>query len=43
MRGVLVGDFDWLLLLLAVASPPEQLSAWRTLYICFRKAKLKKN
>jgi hypothetical protein len=41
---VLMGDFDWLplMLLLAVGSPPEQLSALRTLYIGFRKAKLKR-
>jgi hypothetical protein len=39
-----MGDFDWLprMLLLAVGSPPEQLSALRTLYIDCRKAKLKK-
>jgi hypothetical protein len=36
-----MGDFDWLLL--AGVSPPEQLSAPRTLYMGFRKAKLKKN
>jgi hypothetical protein len=37
-------DFDWLLLslLLAVVSPPEHLSALKTLYIV-RKAKLKKS
>jgi hypothetical protein len=35
-------DFDWLPLLLAVVSPPEQLFALKTLYIGFRKAKLKK-
>jgi hypothetical protein len=38
-----MGIFDWLLLLLAGVSPPEQLSAPRTLYIGFRKAKLKKS
>jgi hypothetical protein len=37
-------DFDWLpLLLLVGVSPPEQLSAQRTLYIGFRKANVKKN
>jgi hypothetical protein len=36
------GDFDRLLLPLAVVTPPEQLSVPRTLYIGFRKAKLKK-
>jgi hypothetical protein len=38
-------DFDWLLLplLLAVVAPPEQISAPRTLYTGFRKAKLKKS
>jgi hypothetical protein len=41
--GFLMGDFDWLLLLLAAVSPPEQLSALRTLYTGFRKAKLKKS
>jgi hypothetical protein len=39
----LMGDFDWLPLPLVVVSPPEQLSALRTLYIGFRKAKLKKS
>jgi hypothetical protein len=40
----LMGDFDWLLtLLLTAVSPPEQLSALRTLYTGFRKAKLKKS
>jgi hypothetical protein len=38
--------FNWLLLmlllLLAVVSPPEQLSAPRTLYIDFTKSKLKR-
>jgi hypothetical protein len=38
-----MGDFGWLLLMLAVVSPPEQLSALRTLYLGFRKAKLKKS
>jgi hypothetical protein len=40
-----MGDFDWLLLklLLAAASPPEQLPAPRTLYLGFRKATLKKS
>jgi hypothetical protein len=38
-----MGDFGWLTLLLAVASPSEQLSAPKTLYIAFRKAKLKKS
>jgi hypothetical protein len=40
-----VGDFDWLrlLLLLTAVSPSEQLSAQKTLYIGFRKAKLKKS
>jgi hypothetical protein len=40
-----MGDFGWLLLLLPLAdvSPPEQLSAPKTLYIGFRKAKLKKS
>jgi hypothetical protein len=39
-----MGIYDWLLLmLLLVVSPPEQLSALRTLYIGFRKAKLKKS
>jgi hypothetical protein len=40
-----MGAFDWLLLTLTLArvSPPEQLSALRTLYIGFRKAKLKKS
>jgi hypothetical protein len=37
-----MGDFDWLMLLLAVVSPPAQLSAPRTLYIGFRKATLNK-
>jgi hypothetical protein len=47
-RG-LMGNFDWLLvrppltLLMAAVSPPEQVSALRTLYIGFRKAKLKKS
>jgi hypothetical protein len=41
----LMGDFDWLplLVLLAVGFLPQQLSAPRTLYIAFRKAKLKKS
>jgi hypothetical protein len=40
-----MGGFDWLPLPLTLAdvSPPEQLSALRTLYIDFRKAKLKKS
>jgi hypothetical protein len=42
MQGFLMGDFDWLPLTVAGVSPPEQLSARRTLYIGFRKAKLKK-
>jgi hypothetical protein len=44
MEGFLMGIFDWvpLTLLLAVGALPEQLSALRTLYIGFRKAKLKK-
>jgi hypothetical protein len=38
--GLFDGDFDWLpLLLLLAVPPPEQLSAPRTLYIGFRKAK----
>jgi hypothetical protein len=37
-----MGDSDWLPLLLAGVSPPEQLSAPRTLYMGFRKAKLKR-
>jgi hypothetical protein len=37
----LMGIFDWLPLLLV--SPPKQLSAPRTLYVGFRKAKLKKS
>jgi hypothetical protein len=45
MEGFLMEDYDWLLLLLLLAgvSPLEQLSAPRTLYIGFRKAKLKKS
>jgi hypothetical protein len=45
MRGFLMEDFGWLLLLLPLAdvSPPEQLFALRTLYIGSRKAKIKKN
>jgi hypothetical protein len=39
----LTGDFDWLMLSLAAVSPPEQLSALRTLYIGFRKVTLKKS
>jgi hypothetical protein len=35
--GFLMGDFNWLTL--AGVSPPQQLSALRTLYIGFRKAK----
>jgi hypothetical protein len=35
-------DFDWLTLMLAGVSPPEQFSAPRTLYRGFRKAKLKR-
>jgi hypothetical protein len=40
-----MGNFDWLLLplLLIVESPPEQLSAPRTLSTGFRKAKLGKS
>jgi hypothetical protein len=38
-----MGDFDWLMMLLAVVSPPEQSSAPKILYIGFRKAKLKKS
>jgi hypothetical protein len=34
--------FDWLPLTLAAVSPPEQLSAWRTLHVGFRKVKLKR-
>jgi hypothetical protein len=34
--------FDWLMLTLAGVSPSEQLSALRTLYVGFRKAKLKR-
>jgi hypothetical protein len=36
-----MGNFDWLMLTLTLAdmSPREQLSALRTLYISFRKAK----
>jgi hypothetical protein len=39
-----MGDFDWLMLTLTLAgvSLPQQLSALRTLYRGFRKAKLKK-
>jgi hypothetical protein len=37
-----MADFDWLLLMLAAVSPPEQLSALRTLYIGFTKTMLKK-
>jgi hypothetical protein len=45
MEGFLMGIFEWLplTLLLAYLSPPEQLSAPRTLYIGFGKAKLKKS
>jgi hypothetical protein len=39
----LLGDFDLVPLLLVGVSPPEQLSAQRTLYIGFRKAELKKS
>jgi hypothetical protein len=44
-KGFLMGIFDWLplTLLLAVGSLPKQLSALRTLYTGFRKAKLKKS
>jgi hypothetical protein len=41
-----MGDFDWLATAAAAGccvSLPEQLSAPRTLYIGFRKAKLKKS
>jgi hypothetical protein len=38
-----MGDFDWLSLMLAGVSPPGQFSLLRTLYIGFRKAKLKKS
>jgi hypothetical protein len=39
-----MGDFNWLpLMLLLAVSPPEQLSAPRTLYIGFRKTKLKQS
>jgi hypothetical protein len=38
-----MGDFDWLPLMLAGVSPPQQLSTPRTLYIGFRKAKLEKS
>jgi hypothetical protein len=43
--SLLQEDFDWLLLTLLIAgvSPPEHLSAPRTLYTGFRKAKLKKS
>jgi hypothetical protein len=41
-RGFLMRDFDWLIMMLAGVSPPEQLSALRTLYMGFRKAKLKR-
>jgi hypothetical protein len=40
---LLMGDFDWLPLTLAVGSAPEQLSSPRTLYSGFRKAKLRKS
>jgi hypothetical protein len=41
----LKGDFDWLPVPLPLAgvSPPEQFFALRTLYVGFRKAKLKKS
>jgi hypothetical protein len=44
-EAFLMGAFDWLALMLTLSgvSPPEQLSALRTLYIGFRKATLKKS
>jgi hypothetical protein len=43
LRGSLMVNFDWLWLPLAGVFPSEQLSAQRTLYIGFRKVKLKKS